>query len=103
VQRFGGRERKRGWILGLLLLAVAPAGCAKHSENAAVALRNVDAACARQDPNAARQILRDEAANNPLFREAYEASKSNWQVTDDAKVNPCGIFLADLKKRLHNH
>ena len=78
-------------------------GCAKHSENAAAALKSVDAACARQDQDGARQIFRDEAAKNPLFREAYEASKTNWQVTDDAKVNPCGIFLADLKKRLRNH
>ncbi len=83
--------------LGLALLAL---GCAKHGEGAVEALGKVDTACAGQDQDAARQILREESAKNPVFREAYEASKANWKVTDDAKVNPCGIFLADLKKRL---
>jgi hypothetical protein len=84
-------------------LLVGLAGCAKHKENAIEALAKVDAACAQQDQDTAREVLRTEAANNPVFREAYEASRANWTVSDDSKVNPCGIFLADLKKRLGGH
>jgi hypothetical protein len=84
------------------LLAAALGGCAKHKEDAHAALAQVDAACAKQDQDGARQVLRDEAGKNPVFREAYEASKASWSVSDDSKVNPCGIFLADLKKRLGN-
>jgi len=87
-----------GSIVGIVALILA--GCTKHEEHATEALSQVDAACARQDQEGARQILRDQAATNPVFREAFEASKANWNVSDDAKVNPCGIFLADLKKRL---
>jgi hypothetical protein len=86
------------WIAGLA--ALLGASCAKHQEGATEALGKVDAACAQQDQDGARQILRDEAAKNPVFQEAYEAAKANWKVSDDAKVNPCGIFLADVKKRL---
>ncbi len=87
-----------GWTAGFGALLVT--ACAKHQESAVEALGKVDAACAQQDQDGARQLLRDEAAKNPVFQRAYEASKANWKVSDDAKVNPCGIFLADLKKRL---
>ena len=82
------------------LLCSQLVGCARHQENAVAALGKVDAACAKQDQDGARQILREEAEKNAVFREAYEKSKESWKVTEDAKVNPCGIFLADLKKRL---
>ena len=98
VEKMTRLGHKIGWIVGFSALLLA--GCAKHEENAAEALSKVDAACAEQDQDGARQILRDEAAKNPVFQHAYEASKANWSVSDDAKVNPCGIFLADLKKRL---
>lgn len=82
------------------VVAVLGGGCANKKAEAVAELGKIDAACAKPDPDGARQLMRDAAAKNPLFREALDAAKANWNVTDDAKMNPCGIFLADLKKRL---
>ena len=86
-------------VVPVTALAVFP-GCQHHKEQAVAELAKIDAACAKQDTDSARQIMLDAARSNPLFGEAFEGAKTNWKVTDEARMNPCGIFLADLKRRI---
>jgi len=86
-----------------ILLAAAGglvAGC-KHGPAAAkVDLARVDAACARGDVEAARAALAEASERNRTFRDALEDAKASWGNADLSRLNPCGVILEDLRRRL---
>lgn len=83
-------------ILGML----GWGGCTQHEESARQSLQEIDQACGAGQPEQARRILLQAAKDNPLFGEAYEGAKANWQISDDTKVNACGLIREDLRRRL---
>ncbi|HOU94385.1 MAG TPA: hypothetical protein PLU22_25210 [Polyangiaceae bacterium] len=84
----------------LTTAGVLGAGC-KHGPAAAkVDLARVDAACARGDVEAARAALAEAAEQNRTFREALDDAKASWGNADLTRINPCGVILEDLRRRL---
>ncbi|MBN2195443.1 MAG: hypothetical protein JW751_21670 [Polyangiaceae bacterium] len=87
-------------IAGLSSLALTLAGCQSEQAAARVDLGKVDAACTSGDQEAARIALGEAAAANRAFRDAYEEAIANWGGADPARINPCGVILEDLRRRL---
>jgi len=76
------------------------AGCRQGPAAAKVSLGEVDAACAKGDLEAARVALAEAAEQNRAFRDALEDAKSSWGNADLSRINPCGVILEDLRRRL---
>lgn len=91
----------RARSLALLVLgSVLSLGCGKEKEAAKAKTGEIDAACAKGDQDAARKLMLDGAAANPVFKRAFDGATSG--VTDKSRINPCGLVLADLKLRVEH-
>ncbi len=86
-------------VLGALAAALG-GGCKRGPAAAKVSLEAVDAACAKGDLEAARVALAEAADQNRAFRDALEEAKANWGNAELSKINPCGVILEDLRRRL---
>jgi len=89
-----------GIVLVLAAGAVLGAGCKQGPAAAKVSLGEVDAACAKGDLEAARVALAEAAEQNRAFRDALEDAKASWGNADLSRINPCGVILEDLRRRL---
>lgn len=91
-------------LLATMLVAmggcVGLSGCDRERAVAEAELARVEAACAQGDPDAARTALTRGAEQSRLFANALEDAKANWGGAELAKVNPCGLLLEDLRRRL---
>ncbi len=93
------RRLRAALVLGAFAAALG-GGCKQGPAAAKVSLEEVDAACAKGDLEAARVALAEAADRNRAFRDALEEAKANWGNADLSKINPCGVILEDLRRRL---